>query len=157
MFLPLETVKSIYPNHSVSERSNSSSSEVSVSLNVVNGFFCQSPPVKNFSIILSTPVSSEPWQKACVFPPCSLHLQALLDEVELIPQRLKTVGHADLSHVGFTDVVTLWAFFLVIWTQEVNLFLKPKRRYEKQIYSKQAWLVRGEYKGVFSFKAVSWC
>lgn len=54
-------------------------------------------------------------------------LHALLDEVELVAQGLVAVSHADLGHVGLTDVVALWAFLEVVLTQEVALLLRRRR------------------------------
>lgn len=59
---------------------------------------------------------------------CLLRLQALLDEVELVAQRLKAVRHADLGHVGLTDVVALWTLLKVVITQEVGLLLEYRRQ-----------------------------
>lgn len=59
---------------------------------------------------------------------CSLCLQTLPDEVELIAQCFKAIRHPDLSHIGFTDVVALRTFFEVIVTQEVDFLLEQKQR-----------------------------
>lgn len=54
----------------------------------------------------------------------SLGLQTLHDEVELVAQGLISVRHADLGHVGLTDVVAFWTFLQVVFPQEVDFFLE---------------------------------
>lgn len=49
--------------------------------------------------------------------------EALLDEVELVAQRLVAIGHTDLGHVGLADVVALRTLLQVVVTQEVLLLL----------------------------------
>lgn len=48
---------------------------------------------------------------------------ALFNKGQLIAKGLVAVGHANLSHVGFADVVALWTVLQVVGTKEVNLFL----------------------------------
>lgn len=57
-----------------------------------------------------------------------LILQTLHDEVELIAQGLVAVGHSDLGHVGFTDVVAFWTFLQIVFTQEVGFFLEHRNK-----------------------------
>lgn len=56
----------------------------------------------------------------------SLSLQTLHDEVELIAQGLEAVRHADLGHVGLTDVVAFWTFLQIVFTQEADFFLEHR-------------------------------
>lgn len=49
--------------------------------------------------------------------------EALLDKVELVAQRLISIRHTDLGHVGLADVITLWTLLKVVVTQEVLLLL----------------------------------
>lgn len=55
---------------------------------------------------------------------CSINLQTLLDQVELIAQGLIAVSHTDLGHVGFADVVAFWTLLQVVLTQEVEFLLE---------------------------------
>ncbi len=48
---------------------------------------------------------------------------ALSNEVQLIAQGLVAVGHANLSQVGFADVIAFRTVLQVVGTKEVNLFL----------------------------------
>lgn len=59
---------------------------------------------------------------------CSLGLQALLDEVELVAQGLVAIRHTDLGHVGLADVVARWTLLQVVVTQEVDLLLEHRRK-----------------------------
>ena len=66
--------------------------------------------------------------KECVeFEVCVhlLGLEALLDQVQLVAERLVAVRHADLGHVGLADVVALGTLLQVVVSQEVNLLLAP--------------------------------
>lgn len=56
----------------------------------------------------------------------SLSLQTLHDEAELIAQGLVAVRHADLGHVGLTDVVAFWTFLQIVFAQEVDFFLEHR-------------------------------
>lgn len=54
----------------------------------------------------------------------SFRLDGVDYEAELIAQRLVSVGHADLSHVGSPDIVPFGSIFQIICSQEVLLFLQ---------------------------------
>lgn len=59
---------------------------------------------------------------ACVHA-CLVTHHALSNEVQLIALGLIAVGHANLSYVGFADVVARRTVLQVVGTKEVSLFL----------------------------------
>lgn len=54
----------------------------------------------------------------------SFRLDGVDNEAELVAQRLVSVGHADLSHVGAPDIVPFGSVLQIICSQEVLLFLQ---------------------------------
>lgn len=58
----------------------------------------------------------------------SFRLDGVDDEAQLVAQRLVSVGHADLGHVGPPDVVPFGPIFQIICSQEMLLFLQTNLR-----------------------------
>lgn len=57
-----------------------------------------------------------------------LGLHSLHQEAELIAQGLVAVGHADLSHIGPSNVIPVGPVLQVVGPQEVLLFLAGEKR-----------------------------